>query len=59
MRFIYVFDAESKQVLEKCGFTLIKAEPRDGVWVFLNKQDEQMNFALKKIPHTVSDVLSL
>lgn len=42
--FIYVMDLESKEMLERHGYKLLKADERNGVYCFENKPD--MEFTL-------------
>ena len=53
--FIYVMDLESKELLEKHGYKLLKADERLGVFCFENKPD--MEFSLD-VPCVVSSVMT-
>lgn len=61
MRFIYVMDKKSKKELLKRGFTLLKEDKRNGVWVFENKySDIDARFELGvDCKCVLSDVLTL
>lgn len=37
MKFIYVMDRKAKRELLKKGFTLLKEDKRNSIWVFENK----------------------
>ena len=58
--FIYVMDIESKECLEKMGYTLMKdngtVNNEASVWVFANKEDCQ--FDNLEVPCIVSDTLT-
>lgn len=53
--FIYVMDLESKELLEKHGYKLLKADERNGVYCFENKAD--MEFDLQ-IPCVISSIMT-
>lgn len=53
--FIYVMDLESKELLERHGYKLLKADERNGVYCFENKPD--MEFDLQ-IPCVVSSIMT-
>lgn len=42
-RFIYVFDEEARDKLMALGYICIKADERNGTYVFLN--DDKLSFA--------------
>lgn len=54
--FIYVMDTESRDLLLKHGYKLLKENEQQTVWVFKNKDDQQ--FDSFDIPCVVSDVLT-
>lgn len=54
-KFIYVMDAYSKEVLEKHGYELLKADEERGVYCFANKPD--MTFELH-IPCVFSSIMT-
>ncbi len=53
--FIYVMDLDSKELLERNGYKLIKADERNGVYCFENKAN--MEFALE-VPCVISDTIT-
>lgn len=55
--FVYVMDQESKELLEKNGFVMIKEDPRNGCWCFENKEMSVVDFSLD-CPCVVSDIMS-
>lgn len=55
MKFVYVMDLESKEVLEKRGYRLLKADEKHGVFCFENK--DGMEFAMD-IPCVFSNVMT-
>lgn len=57
MRFIYVMDADSKDLLVSKGFNLLKYSQAKHTWVFLNPHPDELNFAVE-CPHVASDVLT-
>lgn len=54
--FIYVMDKRSKNALIKRGYSLLKEDSRNHVWVFANKADAQ--FDDLDIPCVISDTLT-
>ena len=54
--FIYVMDAESRDVLLELGYVLLKKNKNQNVWVFINKPDHQ--FDSINVPYVVSDTLT-
>lgn len=55
--FVYVMDLDSKNVLEKHGFQLIRKDEHSGMWIFENKGAGVADFSLD-IPCVVTDVLA-
>lgn len=53
--FIYVMDLESKELLERHGYKLLKADERNGVYCFENKPNEEFSLAC---PCVVSSVMT-
>lgn len=45
MTFIYVMDLESKELLERLGYKLLKSDERNGVYCFQNKADAEFDLA--------------
>jgi len=39
MKFIYVMDRTSKQKLEDRGYTLLKSDEENMIWVFENREE--------------------
>lgn len=61
VKFIYVMDKKAKKELLKKGFTLLKEDETNNIWVFENKyaNDEATCFELNiKCFHVLSDVLT-
>lgn len=60
MKFIYVMDKKSRKHLLKKGFTLLKEDKVNSIWVFENKYaDDIARFDLcVTCPHVLSDVLT-
>ena len=61
MKFIYVMDTKAKKELLKKGFTLLKEDVINQIWVFENKyaNDETACFDLGiEGSHILSDVLT-
>lgn len=60
MKFIYVMDKKSKRELLKKGFTLLKEDKANSIWVFENKYaGDAACFDLEvSCPHVLSDVLT-
>ena len=56
-KFIYVFNADDKDVLAKNGFMLLSSDERNKVYVFA--QCPEMTFCLANIQHVESDELTL
>lgn len=54
--FLYVMDAESRDKLLTLGFELLKANPQNTIWVFVNKQE--LAFDSVEVPCVVSDTLT-
>lgn len=57
-KFIYVFDAESKQELLNQGFILLQENKESNVYVFANDIDKFLNFE-DKSKFMVSNSISL
>ena len=53
--FIYVMDLDSKELLEKHGYKLLKVDERNGVFCFENKPDMEFNL---RVPCVVSSVMT-
>lgn len=45
MKFIYVMDLDSKEMLEQQGYKLLKVDERNGVFCFENKSDMEFDLA--------------
>ena len=45
MRFIYVMDLDSKELLEQHGYKLLKVDERNGVFCFENKSNMEFDLA--------------
>ena len=55
MMFIYVMDLESKELLEKHGYVLLKSDEQHNVYCFENKKE--IEFALD-VPCVISSVMT-
>lgn len=53
--FIYVMDEKDRDTLVNLGYTLIKSNKQETMWVFENKNDK---FADVGVPCVVSDILT-
>lgn len=56
--FIYVFDEKAKKDLQKRGYTLLKEDRKNQIWIFENKDPENVNFECK-YQCVLSNVMSL
>lgn len=56
-KFIYVFDAETKEYLEKHGFTLLKTNEDLSIYIFAN-DSQALSFDLVGVSYITSDVLT-
>ncbi len=56
-KFIYVFQEEAKDALEKREFKLLKFDKRNKVWIFENKKINSFEFELE-FPFVLSNTLS-
>ena len=56
-KFIYVFTKEAMKDMKKKGYTLLKTDEKNQIWVFSNKDPENLNFS-SKYQCVLSDVLS-
>lgn len=57
MKFIYVLSPESRDEMIAAGYTLLKEDKHNKIWVFEN--GEPSNFSLTfDFPHVLSDVLT-
>ena len=56
MKFIYVFSSEAKERLQNAGFTLLKEDPRNSIYVF--GMNNTLNFALADVSYIESDTLT-
>jgi hypothetical protein len=59
-RFIYVFDRESRDKLERAGYKLIASDEKKDTYVFANKHDDEkkMSFSLDGISYFPSNKLT-
>lgn len=55
-KFIYVFDIESRDKLIAAGYTLLKSDKRNNVFIFNN--NISLSFSYSDINHAFSNVLS-
>lgn len=55
--FIYVFSEDVKQYLIKKGFTLLKEDPQNGIYVFKNEPDIDL-YSLSSSTFALSDTLT-
>lgn len=56
-KFIYVFTKEAVKDMKKRGYELLKKDEKNQIWVFANKDQENLNFS-SKYQCVLSDVLS-
>ena len=56
-KFIYVFQEEAKDALEKRNLKLIKYDERNKLWVFENQNNNSFEFELD-FPFVLSNTLS-
>lgn len=54
--FVYVFDLEDKQALLDRGYELIKADDKNGVYVFNN--DDQLKFSDLNINYVLNNTMT-
>lgn len=59
-KFIYVFEKRAAKDLEKRGYELLKKDEQSQIWIFVNKDSEDMElkFAVN-YQMVLSDVISL
>lgn len=46
-KFIYVFTLEAMKDMTKRGYELLKADEKNQIWIFLNKDPNCMEFSSK------------
>lgn len=56
MKFIYVFSLNDKEKLQNAGFTLLKEDAKNSIYIFANS--EKMVFELDNVGHVLSNVLT-
>lgn len=56
MKFIYVFSKDDRDVLLKAGFTLLKEDTRNSIYVF--GKSNSLIFALTEVSYIESDTLT-
>lgn len=56
MKFIYVFNKDDRDVLLKAGFTLLKEDTRNSIYVF--GKSNSLTFALTEVSYIESDTLT-
>ena len=56
MKFIYVFSTEDKDTLLKVGFTLLKEDARNSIYVF--GRNNALTFALADVSYVETDTLT-
>lgn len=56
MKFIYVFSKDDRDVLLKVGFTLLKEDTRNSIYVF--GKSNSLTFALTEVSYIESDTLT-
>ena len=59
-KFIYVFEKKAAKDLSKRGYELLKKDEENQIWIFVNKnpEDMEMSFAVN-YQIVLSDVISL
>lgn len=55
--FIYVFDYNAKEALQKKKYTLLKEDKANNTWVFENRNPDDYTFELE-YPFVLSSVMS-
>jgi len=55
-KFIYVFDDDSRDALLNSAYELLKSDPKQMVYIFVNK--EQINFDCTNMQFALSDTLT-
>lgn len=56
MKFIYVFSKDDRDILLKAGFTLLKEDIRNSIYVF--GKSNSLTFALTEVSYIESDTLT-
>ena len=56
-KFIYVFNEKDAKKLQKRGYELCKVDGQNDIWVFINKEPENLEFT-PDFDCVLSDVLS-
>lgn len=56
MKFIYVFSKDDRDILLKTGFTLLKEDTRNSIYVFV--KSNSLTFALTEVSYIESDTLT-
>ena len=56
-KFIYVFSEKDMKSMKKMGYELIKEDTNNSIWVFENKDPEQLEFSFN-FSYVLSSVLS-
>lgn len=56
MKFIYVFSKDDRDILIKSGFTLLKEDTRNSIYVF--GKSNSLTFALTEVSYIESDTLT-
>jgi len=57
-KFIYVFEKRAAKDLLKRGYELLKEDEKNQIWVFVNKDPEEVEFSTK-YQVVLSNVLSM
>ena len=56
MKFIYVFSLDEKNKLQNAGFTLLKEDTNNSIYVF--GMNNSLNFALADVSYVETDTLT-
>ena len=56
-KFIYVFTKEAAKDMKKRGYELLKVDEQNQIWIFVNKDPENINFSAN-YQCVLSDVIS-
>ena len=56
-KFIYVFDEKAAKDMKKNGYELLKVDEVNKIWIFINKDPENLEFSTK-YQCVLSDVIS-
>lgn len=58
MKFIYIFTQEGYDDMVRRGYELLKEDRANGIWVFVNKDPEDMEFSDRNYNAVLSNVVT-